>query len=169
MTVQFENVAVLTTADIQSHLGGGPGLSTTGRLEFAVSRGFDVHVVSTRTVLVPSTDAWWLALIKLENLFFADDKDRYSDKGMSAGWRALFERLGIEWPMACADCSFSPEYCTEVSRVDGEPCSGGLVPAHWMDGRDMLTKLGIRTGRVVRREMKASGWTLDEWTGTNAR
>jgi hypothetical protein len=38
-----------------------------------------------------------------------------------------------------------------------------------MDGRDMLTKLGIRTGRVVREEMEASGWTLDEWAGTNAR
>tara|TARA_R100000808_G_scaffold21129_1_gene45694 strand:- start:1073 stop:1246 length:174 start_codon:yes stop_codon:yes gene_type:complete len=48
-------------------------------------------------------------------------------------------------------------------------CSGELKPQSWMAARERLRELGIRTGRVVREEMKASGWTLDEWTGTNAR
>jgi hypothetical protein len=165
MTNQLSNVAVLTTSDVQRWRDGTG--HTTGKLEYAISQGYDVYVVSTRDTVVPESDAWWMALVKPEHVFFADEGTGRTEEGWTTGWKRLFKKLGIDWPTKCAECGLVPEYCLEASSLDGDVCGDGVAPGTWMDARESLKLIGVRTGNLVRREMK--GWSLPDAFRTNAR
>ncbi len=53
------NKAVFTTSDIQRFKGMSDTLESTGKLEKAIEQGYEVFVITTRTVFKPEIDDWW--------------------------------------------------------------------------------------------------------------
>lgn len=53
------NKAVFTTSDIQRFKGMSDTLESTGKLEKAIEQGYEVFVITTRTVFNPEIDDWW--------------------------------------------------------------------------------------------------------------
>ena len=53
------NKAVFTTSDIQRFKGMSDELESTGKLENAISQGYEVFVITSRTVFKPEIDDWW--------------------------------------------------------------------------------------------------------------
>jgi len=100
----MRKTVVLTTSDIQTPTYNGNELvrmTSRGLLEAALAAGHRVLVFSTRTK-VSDTDAWWVALVRQENIFLTDEvsrKDYYSQSGdSSSGWKKGFAALGLAWP-----------------------------------------------------------------------
>lgn len=75
---------------------------STGKLEEAMAKSFEVYVVSIRPVFGPQ-DEWWLDLVGRSRSFNARNVLAAAASGdpMSAvyePWRQLFMRLDIPWP-----------------------------------------------------------------------
>ena len=75
---------------------------STGKLETALARGYDVHVVSIRWVFY-DCDRWWIDLVPHDRIFhngFAV-MGRWPASQLKvrflASWRECYDRLGVEW------------------------------------------------------------------------
>lgn len=98
-------IAIFTTSDIWKYAPPGNPMErvSTGKLEAAIEQGYKVLVASTRTEL-GDCDQWWLKLVGIENVFMADETlntgdDESMQEYFNSGWKRLFKRLGVKWPM----------------------------------------------------------------------
>ena len=86
---------------------------STGKLEEAVARGYEVVVCSFRPILGPQ-DEWWRRLVSPGNVFLAFDllgrfDLREASKMLLRPWQRLFERLGVPWDPAWTEAEDSDE------------------------------------------------------------
>lgn len=75
---------------------------STGKLETALARGYDVHVVSIRWVFY-GCDRWWIDLVSHDRIFhngFAVMGRWPASQAtgrLLSSWRDFYDHLGVEW------------------------------------------------------------------------
>lgn len=91
----------LTEGQKPSAENNGTRYYTTGRLEEALEKGYDVYVLYSDIKLHPQ-DKWWVGLIDEDHVFLLDtDRGRYmgaSDPNLLDICHRLFEYLEVDWP-----------------------------------------------------------------------
>jgi len=88
------NKAVFTTSDIQRFKGTSDELESTGKLEKAISQGYEVFVITTRTRFKPEIDSWWQN--QVSNVYTGYTGNGATDSGMIETYKRFYRDQHID-------------------------------------------------------------------------
>jgi hypothetical protein len=133
------NKAVFTTSDIQRFKGMSDILESTGKLEKAIEQGYEVFVITSRTVFKPEIDDWWRN--QVSKVYTGYTGQGATDSGMIETYKQFFRDHNIDPDdmilgfIGChteKDSKFYSEYQPKIS---------------WMDYADRLQVYGFKIGK----------------------
>lgn len=133
-----KKIAVFTTSEIQE-LNSHNVFVDTGALQAALEQGYEVFVVSTREKFGPH-DKWWRELVPADHVTHCrplQEGESDSMLRLNEPWKALYERLGHEYPH---------------NFYQGRDCG----EAFWTGARFKLVELGYRLGNSFRMRRTTS-------------
>ena len=135
----MKNKAVFTTSDIQIFKGMSDDLESTGKLEKAIEQGYEVFVITTRTIFKPEIDDWWRN--QVSKVYTGYTGQGATDSGMIETYKRFYRDQNIDpddMVIGQIGCH-NEEYSEFLERYPHN--------IHWMDYADKLEHYGFKTGR----------------------
>ena len=153
-----EKVAIFATSDIRSSDGRGEPVGitslegdeirSTGALEKALSDGYDIYVVTTRSKLLEG-DMWWVMKVNPRQIYMAppvstdltgDEREIAYQKAHLNPYKRLHMHLGHDYPL------------------EKDPRGKGERDASYQVGRANLKSLGYKLGQDIADEIRREAW-----------
>ena len=132
------NKAVFTTSDIQRFKGMSDELESTGKLENAISQGYEVFVITSRTVFKPEIDDWWRN--QISKLYTGYTGGGAQDSGLIETYKRFYRDQNIDPDnMILRKITCETEQDSKYSQYARE--------IRHMDYADRLEVYGFKTGK----------------------
>lgn len=134
----MKNKAVFTTSDIQIFKGMSDDLESTGKLEKAIEQGYEVFVITTRTIFKPEIDDWWRN--QVSKVYTGYTGQGATDSGMIETYKRFYRDQNIDPDtMILRQITCETEQQSKYSNYSRE--------IRHMDYADRLQVYGFKTGR----------------------
>lgn len=136
-----KKIAVFSTSEIQKYDRNSDykTMISTGLLEIALTKGYTVYVITSRTTFRDDIDAWWQS--KVKKIYTGYKGYGASDREFIQTWKSFYNDQNIDLTLLELSDRNYRSYTSsdnEDDRMDNTQC--------WMDYQNNLVRFNIKRG-----------------------